>query len=379
MEASFKEGLGQRIRSLRKRLGLSQEALASKMDFGSSEIISKIELGQRDVKAWELANLAKILVVDLSALLGAADAQTEAEVLLWRELPKSDKEAKEAAFLKHCHEYSLVEELSDRRRDDPFPERDVDPDKVGFREAAKIAEEIRKAFNLGDRPAASLEKTLQNRYGVKVWYEDLDEGSAASILGSFGPAILMNSREAPWRRNYNFAHEVFHLITWKSLPPTSLIKNKQLWEKVEKIANSFASCLLLPADVVLEEVRDRIVDGQVEYIDLVGIARSFEISTDALMYRLVNLGFFKRDDVESLLDDEGFRKLDKSTMKEHWWDPPAFPERFVRLAFLACQKGKLSKAKLAQLLDTSLFDLTGRLEEYGLDDRESYNVQVRTA
>ena len=56
-----------------------------------------------------------------------------------------------------------------------------------------------------------------------------------------------------------------------------------------------------------------------------------------------------------------------------------FPERFVRLAFVAYKKGRLSKAKLAEMLDTSLIDLPKTLQEYGHKDREGYDAEVRVA
>jgi hypothetical protein len=75
----------------------------------------------------------------------------------------------------------------------------------------------------------------------------MEEGSAASIWGPFGPAILMNSNEAPWRRNYNFAHEVFHLITWDSIPPGLLSERVDLQNKV-----------------VMVEFRNRISQNKIE-------------------------------------------------------------------------------------------------------------------
>jgi len=63
----------------------------------------------------------------------------------------------------------------------------------------------------------------------------MEEGSAASAIGPFGPAILMNSKEAPWRRNYNFAHELFHLITWESLKPALLLQQRLKRQFTERL------------------------------------------------------------------------------------------------------------------------------------------------
>jgi len=366
--------LGQRIRDFRMRVGLKQQDLATQMGLKSGETISQIERGEREVKAWELAKLARILLVDFSDLLTVEEPQRHPTVL-WRELPTTQREIKEADFIRRCQEYATLEDLNGIERQCPFPPERVDFQDINFRYAMRVADEIRQRFNLGDRPAVVLEKTLQDRCGVKVWYEELEEGSGAATVGPFGPAILMDSKQAPWRRNYNFAHEVFHLITWNSVPAETVRKDSGEWKRIEKVANVFASCLLLPGDRVTVEFENRVRDGKTTFSDLIEVARIFDVSTEALLYRLLNLRLLAEETVERLLADDDFRVLDRSTMAARWWTPPKFPERFVRLAFLAYQKGRLSKAKLAALLDTSLLDLSGLLQEYGLDDRESYNAE----
>jgi len=378
MAADPTKTLGQRIARFRKELDLKQKDLASQLGVGSPQIISQIERGDRDVKAWELAKLSKIFHVSVSDLL-ATDEPEALPSVLWRVLPKMDKEIKEKEFLKRCREYALLEELNGITPHRDFPQEKADPHKINFDDAQRLAERVRQEFSLGDRPALVLERTLLDRYGVKVWYDELEEGSAATTIGSFGPAILMNSKEAPWRRNYNFAHEVFHLITWESIPAELLVKKPILWKRIEMIANVFASCLLLPGDAVRVEFNERVKDGKIAYIDLIAIARSFDVSTEALMYRLLNLNLFNKKTVNSVLSDEEFRSIDQTTMPSNWWEPPKFPEHFVILALRAYQKGKLSRAKLAGLLETSLLDLKETLQEYVLDDRESYKTEVRAA
>jgi Zn-dependent peptidase ImmA (M78 family) len=221
---------------------------------------------------------------------------------------------------------------------------------------------------------------LENQYGVKIWYGDLGEkGSAASTISTFGPAILMNSKQAPWRRNYNFAHELFHLIIWDSVPPVVLMKDQSLFDAFEKYANAFASALLLPAEPVLNEFQKRVKNNSIRYTDVIDIAREFDVSTEALLYRLCNLNQINRKTVEKIINDSDFKKIDKASMHKIWWDPPPIPERFVLLGFIAYQKGNVSRARLAEYLETSLFDLKNLLLEYGLDEDEDYEAQIRTA
>lgn len=379
METDPTKKLGLRIARLRKNLKKSQTDLADQIGLGSAQIISQIERGEREVKAWELAKLSDALFVSVSELLAIEEPKLEQPVL-WRSLPTSDRMVKEANFLKRSKEYTDLENLSGTTKRRQFPQQEVDPSTVNFADAARLADVIRKEFSLGERPAASLEKTLEDQYGVKIWYETLDDGSAAATIGDFGPAILMSRKQAPWRRNYNFAHELFHLITWDSIPARRLQEDQILWDKIEKIANSFASCLLLPADSVSVEIEERAENNQIESSDFIEIARKFDVSTEALLYRLLNLRILGKETVECLLKDEDFRKQDISTMSASWWNPPALPERFVRLAFVAHQKGRLSRARLAQLLETTLPDVTETLLSYGLDDRENHKkIDLRSA
>ena len=376
--ADLRKVLGKRIRNARIRLSLSQQQLAKEIGFSASQIVSQIEKGERDVKAWELVNLAKALHIDVSRLLDVEEPKPFAPVL-WRKYPEADKELIEAEFLKRCEQYALLEKLCDVVIKEELPTREVNYEKLTYEYAEDLGEEIQDHFALGSRPASCLSSILEEKYGVKIWYENLDEGSAASTKDSFGAAILMNATEAPWRRNFNFAHELFHLITWPSFSTKSLHEDRELWDEVERRANAFASSLMLPSEELSEAFENHIKNDSVKYTDLIEVGREFGVSTEALLYRLLHLGVLQKDVVDSLLEDDDFRSLDKSFRLTDWWKPPEIPERFGRLAFVAYQKGKLSRARLAEYLNTSLIDLSNTLLEYGLDDSKNYQASVRAS
>src|SRR2546429_6426779 len=52
--------------------------------------------------------------------------------------------------------------------------------------------------------------------------------------------------------------------------------------RFEKLANSFASCLLLPAECVLSAFAERLNERKISYADLVEIAREFDVSTEEI-------------------------------------------------------------------------------------------------
>jgi Zn-dependent peptidase ImmA (M78 family) len=243
-----------------------------------------------------------------------------------------------------------------------------------FQDANRLGQRIWKILNLGNRPAYALVSLLENSYGIKIWYKNLGEdGSAASTIGDFGEGILVNSQEAPWRRNFSIAHELFHLITWDE------IEGNTSNDRIEKLANAFASALLLPKIPLKEAFEPRVKNGKVENVDLVEVARQFDVSTQALCYRLITLGWTDRSQMEATLAEPSFKFLDRTLRLGTWLQPPIIPERFVRLAFLAYQRGNLSRPRLAEYLNVSISELGDVLQEYGLNENIDYQAEVRAS
>ncbi|MFQ5924489.1 MAG: helix-turn-helix domain-containing protein, partial [Dehalococcoidia bacterium] len=256
---------------------MTQKQLAEEASFSVHQTVSQIEKGQREVKAWELAALAKALRVDITDLLSDRGLEPAPQVL-WRKTPAAGRETIEANFVQHCQQYATLEQLSGEVIERELPLARWSHDDFTYNNAKLLAERTSKEFDLGSRPAASLVGTLENNYGVKIWYEELgEEGSAASTVGSFGPAILMNSTEAPWRRNFNFAHELFHLLTLQIIPVESLLADDSLARKTESLADAFASRLLLPAEPLLNAFQRHVQDNQIQYTDFIGVAREFDV------------------------------------------------------------------------------------------------------
>jgi Zn-dependent peptidase ImmA (M78 family)/transcriptional regulator with XRE-family HTH domain len=372
--------LAARIRRRREDLALTQKALADLAGFPVHQIVSQIETGERDVKAWELSRLAKALHASVADLL-SEEEMAATPSLLWRKPPAGARAIREAEFTERCRRYAHVERLCGM---EPPVEIgcacSLDLKQCSFGQAAELAAAVTRHLGLGDRPSAALVPALEERVRVKVWYFAMgDEASGACAWAEFGPAILMNASEAPWRRNFSFAHELFRLLTWKASRPEGVQRRAPFAERIEKLANVFASHLLLPADLTVAAFDRHVREKKVSYGDLTSIAREFGVSTEALLWRLTDLGRVSRATVDKLRAESGFRQMDRTSRHGEWWNPPSVPERFVRFAFLAHSRGRLSKAKLAEYLGVSLPDLAGTLLAYGYDEAADYDTTVPTA
>jgi len=340
--------LGRRIREARERMNWSQTRLAEAAKFGSAQTISTIENGTRDVKAYELARIADVLHLSLNALLSQTD-ETSAAVQ-WRDRPTEDFEEVEARFLLRCERFATLESLCGVPSCEPLPKLTLRA--LDYAIAARAADELRNKLQLGSRPACSLAKTLDEDWGVKLFVDDLGEkGSGLCASGTFGQAVLLNSRNAASRRNFTLAHELFHLL----MPDPQNNAGE-----IERYANAFASALLLPAEPLLLSCDSKSSGGKLSFESIVSIAVEFGVSTDALLWRLVNLRRIRRESVESAISSRVLKAIERSSQPQSSYQTSALPDRYVRLAYQAFRLGKIGLAKLAEFLEQGMFELAAQ-------------------
>ncbi len=166
----------------------------------------------------------------------------------------------------------------------------------------------------------------------------------------------------PWRRNFSLAHELFHLVTWDYLGPEQG-NTDAIWSvDIEKLANAFASSLLLPEAAVRKSLEEHRDERGITWRGLVEMAREFDVSTEALLWRLVSLNVVGEKQVRQLLENPGFRTIDRMTFAPiHAPDFP--PERYLRLLETAYLRGEVSAGRVAEMTGQSLADVHHKLTQ----------------
>ncbi len=354
--------VGAAVAHLRQLRGMTQGQLAEKLGVGSSQIISTIEKGERSLKALEAVKLAGILNVSFAELLSGK--QPETPFVHWRGETGHDGSSRaeeEALFLLRCRRYAFVEGLTSSRPVAQLPVFPLDLARLRFEDMDGWAQQVRGAVGLGELPAPQLRQALEERAGVKVFISSLEGGSGAATRGSFGPAILENAREPLHRRAFSLAHELFHLLTWDAIEERVEALTAAERERLESLAEVFASALLMP----LSDVRQRVGPetlARPAWHRLLPIAAAFGVSPPALVWRLVNLQLLERATADALLASPRGRAEGAEAGEE-----PPLPHRYVLLAFQAWADGKISLGKLAELLETNVGLLGRTLSTYGVD------------
>jgi len=230
-----------------------------------------------------------------------------------------------------------------------------------FEAAADLAERLVVDWELGKVPARKLRAACEERLDLLAFYLDLPGGisGAALRLPELG-AVAINRSESPGRKNFDFAHEVFHLLTWQTLPPERIDDSRGSGTKarrVEQFANTFASALLMPEAVVRDAwaKRSRFSD-LLDWYDRT--ATMFQVSAKALFYRLKNLDIDTSGVLEAQLGGLGYT--------EQATEDQPYPEHFVKLLRTALEEGKVSARRTARDLECSLDELAELFRRYGM-------------
>lgn len=380
------ELIGTRLKVEREALNLTLQYVAGQLGFNNYQTLSSIESGERPARAWELMKLAQLYGRNMEFFLRPGQPDQQKQHVLWREPTHTEKAAlAERKFLNLCDNFSKLKELAGETESStitfPIVADASNLRKEQFRYVEKLADEYRRLLDLGGRPACALSSALENQLGILVLYLDLEDGgSAAATRGPTGQAILINSSDIPWRRNYDLAHEFFHLATWDIFSETEIYDKQGNKSVPEQLADAFASALLLPSEKVREEWESRVADGKISYASLIEVAREFEVSTDALLWRLVNLNLLARKTVVDTLSQRVLKEMElERRIRGQAGERPYLSARYITLAIKTFLMGKISKAKLAEYVGKSFSDVPSFLRGWGYDEDEDYTVAFDTA
>lgn len=356
--------IGARIREYRTRLKMNQDDFAAQLGVNSFQIVSQIENGNRELKARELVKAAEILRTSVQNLLSIDPAQIPAP--RWRDKPTEGFEAVEARFCLRCERYALLEDWCDERflRDLPSVSLSKAHEST-HGELERAAEDVRSAMKLGGRPAASLGEILQEDYAIKILHDSF-VGTALCASGKFGKAILLNRDNVKWRRNFSLAHELFHLLVEGVYQDA---------EKEERHAQIFASALLMPSSSLIASFDAKVQNNKIPVRDLVTAAQEFNVSTEALLWRLLSLRRMNREQVQQLIGSDSVKALEAFGERKND-RPDELPDRYVRLAYQAYNSGKIGLAKLAEFLETTPGQLAAdtKIWSSGVDLNEEAEV-----
>lgn len=359
--------IGARIKSLREQRRLSQEDLAEQFGFKDRQTLSAIETGDRKVAADELLRATQIFGVSVDYFTDPFMLAGEGR-FSWRQTGVDGDRLRgyeESAGRLIAAFRTLASQTG---RKPPLIRSALSlSKKSSFDDASAAGERFAAEFDLGEVPAHRLADVMAEKLGILVLMVDpIDGVSGAACRLPELDVVLINRNEIAGRRHFDLAHELFHILTWEKMPPEHIeeaMPKKR--NRVEQLADNFASALLMPA-AVLDRFGDwgdltdeRLVDRLNE------VADELLVTSQALRWRLVGLKRLSREQSDAISGDD--LRNNGRAKPGTLGTPPLFSRPFVQIVAAALDEGQTSMRRIASILGFAIDDFADLFAAHGVE------------
>jgi len=357
--------IGARIKALREQKRLTQDEVSQAFGFKDRQTLSAIETGERRVAADELLRAVAFFDVHLDYFTDPFMLAGEGK-FSWRQTGVNGRKL-EGYELDAGRLIAAFRTLGPQvGHKSPLLKRALGLTKnSSFEEATAAGERFAAEFGLGDVPATRLAEVMERDLGMLVLMVDPIEGvSGAACRLPDLDVVLINRREVAGRRHFDLAHELFHILTWDQMPPEHIEEVMSAKRnRVEQLADNFASAVIMPA-AVLDRYGDWTdLDDDALIVRLNAVADTLLVTASALRWRLVGLG---RLDKARRVSEDRLRNngRDKPAAEVV---PPLFSKPFVEVVAAAINEGKVSVRRLSSLLGLAIDDLAELCALHGVE------------
>jgi transcriptional regulator with XRE-family HTH domain len=362
--------IGGRLKSAREKAGLTQQQLADQLGFEHRQTLAAVEAGERRLSAEELIEVVRVLGLDLDYFTDGFRLVGEEARFSFRARPGVAGHVLDAFEERAGRWIALYRELGRQQGTEWSwlePKLALTP-RSTFEDAQEAGTALCEEWGLGEKPAEKLQDAVENRLRGLVLFVDAPTGvsGAASQVPGLN-TVLVNRREPEGRRSYDLAHEVFHLLTWHSMPPARVepieVPKGGKGHRVEQLADNFAAALLMPENVVQRAWWS--CPGDVDIHERLNrTATDLRVSAKACKWRLHNVGILSKAD---LLDIDDDRLVANGRTEEAAPPPACFSRAFVERVAVALNAGRLSVRRSAELLAVSVAELAELLHDHGFE------------
>jgi transcriptional regulator with XRE-family HTH domain len=333
--------LQKRLKQVRLARGLSLEGLSERMGgVVTKQALSKYEKGLMVPSIHVLTKIAEALEIKTAYLW--TEPSVRVELTSYRRhsaLLKREQESIESIVSQTMEDRVRLQEIVQGPVAVNLPRRYV---KVrSLEDAESTAETLRKSWNLGEAPIASVTGTLEEQLIHVITIDNAGEkfdGIAAKVTDEKGEvkaaAVVTRGGLPGERQRLNLLHELGHLVM--DVQPSI---------NEEKAAFRFAGAFLAPASLVFREIgRKR---STVQLQELIILKKFFGMSIQALLYRMYDLEIINKSLYTHAciqINKLGFKKSEPEPM------PPEEP-RWLKLTVLrAFSEGLLTKEDAERLI-----------------------------
>lgn len=356
--------IGTRIKALRQKRGLTQEDLSHLLGFKDRQTVSAIETGQRRVSADELLLAMEKMNATLDDFTDPFRLDGEAK-FSWRQTGVCKAELGEYEKTASCWIGAYRALAKQIGQPLPLMRRALGLNKHSkFEDATNAGERFAAEFELGAVPARRLVSVMQERLGILVLMVDAYRGiSGAACRLPELDVVLIARGEVAGRRNFDLAHELFHILTWEAMPPEYMENAGETGGgRVEQLANNFAAAVLMPKALLKPYGDWERMDMDELIARLNAVAEELEVTSSALRWRLVALRQLTTKKARAI-PEAALRYNGRNSNAEM---PPLFSAPYLEVMSQAIDRGLLSVRRAASLTRLTIEDLEELFSAHGV-------------
>ena len=159
--------------------------------------------------------------------------------------------------------------------------------------------DVLNRFNLMKAPIDV--EILAKKLNISIEHQDLDDSVSGFLVKKDGKNIIgLNEHHHAVRKRFTISHEIGHFNLHVDTPLfVDFYKGSMLYRtnhkkqdyKMEKEANSYAAALLMPQVLISTEI-SKMSDDMDYDTKLLELSRKFEVSQQAMDFRLKTLGYY---------------------------------------------------------------------------------------
>ncbi len=330
--------MGARLKQARLLAGMTQRELAERLCereyMVTSAAVSKYEKG----KSFPPAQFLLLACSELG-VLSTYFSHQPAKTVEWKAfrrqstLGKKDQEVVKgyAADLAELHVelFSLL--YPDKSPQLPSPVSVSTP-----ASAEHVANNLRKAWKLDNRPLDNLVQTSEDRGVVVIsWDKSSKFDGLSGWCGDF-PITVINTGKSTDRTRFNLAHEVGHLLM-----DTSAVSPKQ----EERLAHRFAAAFLVPKQHAFDELGSK--RDQIDWAELKMLKRKYGLSMAAWLMRARDLGIISESRYSRMIREFSARGWRKEEPESYRGDEE--PIQLKQMASRAVAEGLMSPDRITRV------------------------------
>lgn len=281
-----------KMKSARFARGLKKTELSNLIGLSITSI-SNYENGSMNINKENLDKYSKVLNFPIDFFINDYEydmKQLDKSPIFFRSSSVTN-EIKDMYCQKYIHLLLVHKVLSEYLK---FPELNIEVDNIfkekgnfGYsnKEIEYLALDLRKLWGLGEKPIDNLlEIMVQNGIIIsKIKTNIKATTDAFSQVIEDTPMIFLNKdRGTAVRDRFSLAHELGHIVLHSDIISDD-IKNKDIYNQIEKEANRFASSFLLPSTAFSEDILT------IDINSLIPLKKRWKVSLKGIIMRLREL------------------------------------------------------------------------------------------